>query len=130
MREKLQSLFILLALFLANRKNGRFLLVKKWQVDFSCSRSLRQYRNYKFHVSVRLLTIKISQWAREDIAVIGKYLLTYLNCLIAVVWVRWKPIINNPTEGSIVVEAYKVISYFVINCVESHFIGLSTLTRK
>jgi len=27
-----------------------------------CSRSLRQYRiNYKFHVSVRLLTIKISQ---------------------------------------------------------------------
>ena len=32
-----------------------------------CSRSLRQYRiNYKFHVSVRLLTIKMSQWAHED----------------------------------------------------------------
>ena len=32
-----------------------------------CSRSLRQYRiNHKFHVSVRLLTIKISQSARED----------------------------------------------------------------
>ena len=38
-----------------------------------CSRSLRQYRiNYKFHVSVRLLTIKISQWAHEDSAVIVK----------------------------------------------------------
>ena len=38
-----------------------------------CSRSLGQNRiNYKFHVSVRLLTIKISQWAREDSAVIVK----------------------------------------------------------
>ena len=41
--------------------------------EIFCSRSLRQYRiNYKFHVSVRLLTIKISQWAREDSAVIVK----------------------------------------------------------
>ena len=38
-----------------------------------CSRSLHQYRiNYKFNVSVRLLTIKISQWAHEDSAVIVK----------------------------------------------------------
>ena len=38
-----------------------------------CSRSLRQYRiNYKFNESVRLLTIKISQWAHEDSAVIAK----------------------------------------------------------
>ena len=54
---------------MANRKNGRFLLVKWWQMPFQifCSRSLRQYRiNYKFRVSVRLLTIKISHWARED----------------------------------------------------------------
>ena len=41
-----------------------------------CSRSLRQYRiNYKFHVSVRLLPIKISQWAHEDSAVIVKMLI-------------------------------------------------------
>ena len=41
-----------------------------------CSRSLRQYRiNYKFHVSVRLLTIKISQWAREDSTIIVKSLI-------------------------------------------------------
>ena len=39
-----------------------------------CSRSLRQYRiNYKFHLSVRLLTIKISQLAYEDSVVIVKY---------------------------------------------------------
>ena len=41
-----------------------------------CSRSLRQYRiNYKFHMSVRLLTIKISQRAHEDSAVIVKSLI-------------------------------------------------------
>ena len=40
---------------------------------FFCSRSLRQYHiNYKFHVSVRILTMKIGQWAREDPAVIVK----------------------------------------------------------
>ena len=45
-----------------------------------CSRSLRQYRiNYKFHVSVRLLTIKISQWAREDSAVIVKNKIEHIN---------------------------------------------------
>ena len=41
--------------------------------DSFCSRSLLQNRiNYKFHASVRLLTIKISQWAGEDSAVIVK----------------------------------------------------------
>ena len=59
MREFIQSdatkFIILLAVLLANAKNGRFLLVKSDRSTFQifCSRSLRQYRiNYKFHVSV------------------------------------------------------------------------------
>ena len=72
MREKLQSLFNL------TRPNSYFSSLSYWLMEKTdafywlksdrstfqifCSRALRQYRiNYEFHVSVRLLTIKISQ---------------------------------------------------------------------
>ena len=56
---------ILIALLMANRKKtDAFYWLKSDRLTFQifCSRSLRQYRiYYKFLVSVRLLTIKISQ---------------------------------------------------------------------
>ena len=55
---------ILLALYWLIEKTDAFYWLKSDRSTFQifCSRSLRQYRiNYKFHVSARLLTIKISQ---------------------------------------------------------------------
>ena len=68
--------FIFLPLFYwLIEKTDAFYWLKSDRLTFQifCSRSLHQYHiNYKFHVSVRLLTIKISQWAHEDSALIVK----------------------------------------------------------
>ena len=62
-----------------------------------CSRWLRQYRiNYKFHVSVRLLTIKISQWTREDFC---SYCKKYFPALFSLTQNREK-MHSNPRIGT------------------------------
>ena len=95
MRKKLQSLFNLMrpsSLFSSHcyivairKKKDAFYWLKSDRSTFQifCSHSLHQYRiNDKFHVSVCLLTIQISQCAREDSAVIVKLIVntqTHLN---------------------------------------------------
>ena len=77
---------ILLTPYWVIEKTDAFYWLKSDRSTFQifCSRLLRQYRiNYKFNVSVRLLTIKISQWAGEDSAVIVKrpFYSCVLSCL-------------------------------------------------